>query len=73
MKGEFLIHLQVTAVGAHRFAGTCDISGNPLCCYGVTAEEAEQKVKGAAFRLLASIIERDLAKLDAVRFKTTGG
>ena len=73
MKGEFLIHLQVTAVGAHRFAGTCDISGNPLCCYGVTAEEAEQKVKGTALRLLGSMVEQGRAELVALRFKTTGG
>jgi hypothetical protein len=57
------------AGGANRFSATTDLGGTPICAYGQTAAEAERRARGAALRVLASLLERGAADVSEVRFR----
>ena len=54
-----------------RFTATTELAGSPICAYGVTADEAERRAKGAALRCIGTLLEKGAAQLSEIRFKTT--
>lgn len=69
---KFVVAVQVApARGSFPFVATSDIGGNPITCYGNTADEADRAARGAALRCLGGLLERGQAAVETIAFKTT--